>query len=219
MRRISYFQFLIPKQQGAARPTSARAGFTLIEIVIAMGITMMVGVLFVRLSRDVTDTTLRFSRTLITQQAIETTLQVIIPEIRSIAQSNDGSFPISVAATSTFEFYSDIDRDGLFDRVRYFLDGATLTKGVIKPTGSPLAYVTSTETLQSLVDNIIVGSQIFTYYDRNATTTNSVPLQQPVSPLDVKTIRVSLVANQGTSSTPSLVGVDTEATIRNLRYK
>ena len=195
------------------------AGFTLFETVVSMGIIMIVAVLFMRLSRDVTDTTLRFNRSLITQTTIEQTLQMILPEVRSITESNVGAFPVSVAGTSTFEFYSDIDQDGLFERVRYFLDGNTFYKGVIKPSGSPLTYATSSESLRDLVDNMISGSQIFTYYDETATSTNSTPLQQPVSPLDVKTVKIALVANQGTTSTPAVVGVETEATIRNLRYK
>lgn len=201
------------------RITSTTSGFTLVEVVIAMGITMIVAVLFMNLSRDITDTAIRFNRSLITQQAVESTVQSMIPEIRSIAQSNDGAFPVSVAGTSTFEFYSDIDRDGLFERVRYFLDGTTFTKGVIKPTGSPLVYATSSEVFQTLVDNMIPTNQIFRYYDQTATSTYSQQLQQPVSPLNVKTISISIIANQGTTSTPSLVGVETSATIRNLRYK
>jgi type II secretory pathway component PulJ len=194
-------------------------GFTLLEIVITMGIVMMVGVLFMRLSRDVTDSTLRFSGELVTQAQLTNTIQVILPEIRSAAPANDGSYAILDASTSTFRFFSDIDRDGLFDQVRYFLSGTTFKKGVIKPTGSPLQYVSSTESVQDLVYNIILGSQLFTYYDKNATSTNSTPLQQPLDVSQVKTVRITLVANQGTSSTPSLVGVETQATIRNLRYK
>lgn len=198
---------------------TSRKGFTLIETVVAMGIVMVVAVLFMRFSRDVTDSTVRFSGSLLTQQQLNVTMQVLLPEIRSASQGNDGSFPIAHAATSSFQFYSDIDRDGLFDRVRYYLQGTTFTKGVIEPTGSPLAYVTSTETFQDLVYNVIPGSQIFSYYDKTATSTASTPLSQPVDVSRVKAVRITLVANQGTSSTPSLTGVETTATIRNLRYK
>ena len=184
-----------------------------------MAIVMIVGVLFMRLSQDITSSALRFTNSLVTQQSIQSTLQTMVPEIRSAAQSNDGAYAISVAATSTFEFYSDVDRDGLFDRVRYFLSNTTFKKGVTKPTGSPLTYATSSEVLQDLVENVIPGSQIFSYYDKNATSSGSTALPSPVDPVQVKTIKITLVANQGTSSTPSIVGVETSATVRNLRYK
>ncbi len=194
-------------------------GFTLLEIVISMGMVMMLGVLFMRLSRDVTDSTLRFSGSLVTQQQLDQTMQILLPEIRSATQGNDGSFPVLAAGTSSVQFYSDIDHDGLFDLVHYYLSGTTFEKGVIEPTGSPLIYASSTETVQDLVYNIVPGTQLFTYYDKNATSTDSTPIQQPVDVSQVKTIKITLIANQGTSSTPSLTGVETEATIRNLRYK
>lgn len=199
--------------------TRKASGFTLLEIVIAMGIVAMVAVLFMRLSRDITDSTLRFSGSLLTQEQLNQTMQIILPEIRSASQANDGSFPILSAGTSSFQFYSDIDHDGLFDLVRYRLNGTTFEKGVVKPTGSPLQYVTSTETFRDLVYNIIPGAQLFTYYDKNATSTASASLQQPIDVSLVKTVKITLVANQGTTSTPSITGVETEATIRNLRHK
>lgn len=195
-------------------------GFTLIELVVGMAIVAVVAVLFMNFSRDVTDSAIRFSGSLLTQQQIQQTLQLMMPEIRSASPSNNGAYPISIAGTSTLEFYSDVDRDHItFEKVRYFLNGSTFRKGVVKPTGSPLAYVTSTETFSDLVNGMITGSVIFTYYDASATSTLSPPLQQPVQALQVKIIKANLVANQGTTSTPSIVGVESEATIRNLRYK
>jgi prepilin-type N-terminal cleavage/methylation domain-containing protein len=194
-------------------------GFTLIELVITMGIVTMVGVLFMRLSRDITDSTLRFSGSLITQAALDQTMQVILPEIRSASQANDGSYPILEAGTSSLQFYSDVTQDGLFDLVRYYLEGSTFKKGVVAPTGSPLAYVTSTEVIRDVVYDVIPGAQLFTYYDKTATSPDSTPLQQPVDVSKVRTIKITLVANQGTTSTPSITGVETQATIRNLRNK
>jgi prepilin-type N-terminal cleavage/methylation domain-containing protein len=197
----------------------ARRGFTLVEVIIAMGILIAVGVTFAQLSLRITGSTLQFTSSLVTQQAIQETLLAMIPEIRSIAQSNDGAYPISAASTSTFEFYSDIDRDGLFERVRYFWNGTKFTKGVIKPTGSPLTYVTSTEVLVDQVQNLVTGTQLFTYYDKTATSSASTPMSSPIDPLGIKIVKIYIVANQGTTAAPSLVGVETEATIRNLRYK
>ena len=195
------------------------SGFTILEIVIALGITMVVAFLFMRFARFVGDSTFKLSGSLVTEQQIRQTLALMMPEIRSASQSNIGGYPISQAASSTFEFYSDVDRNGTFDKVRYFLSGTTLRKGVVLPTGNPLGYVTSTETIVDLVSNIIPGNQIFTYYDVAATSSFSTALTQPVDVLKVKTVKVSLVANQGTTAAPSIVGVEDEATIRNLRYK
>ncbi len=196
----------------------AQQGFTLLEVLIAMAIVTAIGYFVLLFGRDITSYSIRFNGSLLTQQELQQTLQIMIPEIRSATQSNAGNYPILTAASTTLAFFSDIDRNGTFDQVRYFLNGSTFTKGVIKPTGSPLAYSTSSEASYDLVHNMI-GSQIFTYYDINATTTQSTPLPFPVDVLKVRMVRITLVANQGTTSTPSVVGVESQATIRNLRYQ
>ncbi len=198
---------------------NAAAGFTLIEIVVSMAITVVIAILLVRLARDTTDSTLRFNNQLVTQQQIEQTLQLIVPEIRSISQGIDGSYPIAAAASSSFQFFSDVDRDGKLDKVRYFMNGNILQKGIIKPAGSPASYPTSTEIISDLVSGIVSGTQVFSYYGSAATSSGSTPLPSPINVLSIKTVKVTIVADQGLPGKPSLAGAETSANIRNLRYK
>ena len=51
------------------------------------------------------------------RRGIETTVK----EIREAGPGDDGSYPIVLAADKEFIFYSDIDKDGQTERVRYFL--------------------------------------------------------------------------------------------------
>jgi len=199
--------------------STSTAGFTLIEVVMTMAIVSFIGIFITYFSRDIFDSSLRVNNSLLAQQQIQQTLQLMMPEIRSASQSENGGYPIEQAASSSFMFYADIDQDGDFDRVRYFLNGTTFTKGVVGPTGSPLTYPTSSESLQPLVSNMVLGTQIFTYYGSTATSSQSTALSFPVNVLAIKTVEVSIVANQGTTSTPAFVGAKNQATIRNLRYK
>lgn len=194
-------------------------GFTLIEVLVGMVIAVIVVFFIISFAADITDSSLRLSGSLFTQQQLQQTLQVMIPEIRSVGQSNVGAYPIEVATTTTFSFYSDIDRDGKFEKVRYFLDGTTFKKGVIVPTGEPLTYDDEDEDIFPLIDNIVVGPQIFSYYDIDATSTQSTQLPNPVDVLKIRMVKVTLVANQGTEGQVSVVGAEDQATIRNLRYK
>ena len=203
------------------RPSTARfsqGGFTLIEVLITMALMTGVAFMITRLSGDLTDYSLRFNRGIFTQQEIQQTLQAILPEIRSAAQSNTGVYPIVSAATTSLTFYSDLDRNGTYEQVRYFLQSGIFKKGVIKPTGNPPTYPTSTEIVYDLVHGMTT-STIFYYYENTATSTFSAPLSTPVDVLKVRTVEVRLIANQGTTSTQSLTGIDNRATIRNLRYK
>lgn len=198
--------------------TRNQKGLTLIEVLITMALMTGIAFLITKLSGDLTGYSLRFNRSIFTQQEIQQTLQAILPEIRSATQSNTGVYPIVSAATTSFTFYSDLDRNGTFEQVRYFLQSGVFKKGVIKPTGNPPTYPSSSEVIYELVHGMTT-STIFYYYDSTATSTFSSPLSSPVDVLKVRTVEVRLIANQGTTSTQSLTGIDNRATIRNLRYK
>lgn len=185
-----------------------------------MASAIVVGLMFVvgYFGNHLATENIRINMGILVEQEMHQTLQLMIPEIRSASQSNVGNYPIESAATTTLVFYSDINRDGVFERVRYFLDGSTFKKGVVNPTGDPLVYVTSSEKISELVHNMI-ESQIFSYYDMNATSTAATPLTHPVDVQDINIVRITLVANRGTTSSPSIVGTESQATIRNLRYR
>jgi prepilin-type N-terminal cleavage/methylation domain-containing protein len=51
--------------------------------------------------------------------------KTMLREIREARTGADGSYPIEKAGDSEFIFYSDIDGDGLVERVRYFLGGTS----------------------------------------------------------------------------------------------
>ena len=67
----------------------------------------------------------------------------------------------------TFTFYSDIDSDGVKERVRYFKDNLDFKKGIIEPTGDPLEYVLGNETISTLTGALENVDPIFNYYDRS----------------------------------------------------
>ncbi len=48
-------------------------------------------------------------------------IETMVKEIREARSGDDGSFPIEKAGDKEFIFYSDIDKDGETERVRYFL--------------------------------------------------------------------------------------------------
>src|SRR3989338_4320597 len=67
-------------------------------------------------------------------------LKTMTSEIRTASIAETGAYTINQATASSFIFYSDIDNDGLKEKLRYFLTDTSLQKGVIKPTGAPLSY-------------------------------------------------------------------------------
>lgn len=48
-------------------------------------------------------------------------LEIMVKEIREAKEGENGAYPIEFAGDKEFVFYSDVDNDGLTERVRYFL--------------------------------------------------------------------------------------------------
>ncbi|GAH01165.1 unnamed protein product [marine sediment metagenome] len=51
-------------------------------------------------------------------------VSIMVKEIREATSGEDGSYPIEKAGNKEFIFYSDVDKDGAIERVRYFLGGS-----------------------------------------------------------------------------------------------
>jgi hypothetical protein len=128
-----------------------------------------------------------------------------------------GAYAIVQAATSSLTFYDDIDNDSSIEKVRYFLSGSTLKKGVVEPSGSPLNY-NGTETIKELVHNIAnnATTSIFSYYDSSYAGTSS-PLALPVNVLSVRLIKVSLVIDSDPLKPPAPIYMSTQVSIRNIK--
>jgi prepilin-type N-terminal cleavage/methylation domain-containing protein len=157
-----------------------RHGFTLVEMLVAIGIfILIVGALF-SLGRFIFRQNVILQTGLLAGQDARQTLGRLAVELRAATTADTGAFAIAQAATSSLIFFSDIDGDGFHDRVRYFTSGATLKRGIIKPTGSPLSYNPASEILTTAVNRLANPNQtIFNYYDKNYAGT-STPMTAPI---------------------------------------
>lgn len=190
-------------------------GFTLIEILVA--ITVATGILFVvgTFSINILNFNNVLTPTFQAQQELNLTLQSMALEIQSMSPSSIGSYSISQVGTSTITFFSDIDDDGLFEQIRYFLSGTTLKKGVLKPTGSPLSYVVANEKINDVVHDIYISNPvIFSYYDGNYTGSES-PLPYPVDISKIRLIGVDLFVKNSNLNSP--ISFSLKLMPRNLR--
>ena len=129
--------------------------------------------------------------------------------------ADTGAYVINQAEASSFIFYSDIDNDGLKEKVRYFLIGTTLQKGVIKPTGSPLSYNPLNETISTLAENL-TNVSIFDYYDKFYDGTTA-PLSLPVNTSDIRLIKITIIIDKDPNRSPTAMTFSTEVSIRNLK--
>lgn len=189
----------------------------MIEILIALAITalitMALGTLGARLLR---------SRTAVTglaanQESINMLITPLLIELRSMQTSNTGVFPIEAASTSSLTFYSDTNKDGQVERLRYFLESDTLKRGVVVPSGNPPAYNLASELINNVIANLTPqGIGIFTYFG-DATDIDGAALVWPLTLSTIKVIKINLVVNQNPGQVPGALYFTTSVAPRNLR--
>jgi prepilin-type N-terminal cleavage/methylation domain-containing protein len=196
-----------------------RAGFSLFEIIIVVAIfaTMISAVAKLKNTTELMQEIVGQKMT--SGQDIEQVLQIMSSEIRAAGPSALGAYPIESASTSSFVFFSDVDRDGVFERIRYFLETSTIRQGIIKPTGTPAGYPPGEEIFSLVTDNVIISSTtpLFAYFDSAYTGTQTSSLPLPIEVTKIRTVKINIYRDTkpGTAPAPSLFTA--EVTLRNLR--
>lgn len=193
-------------------------GLTLVEVLVSISIMVLIGLAIANFSRDIFSYNSSLQSNLTVQLDARKVLRTAITELRSSSQSSLGGYPISQAGTSSLTFYSNIDTDSDRERLRYFLQGNTLMRGVIHPTGTQLTYNTNNETFDTVVRDIINGTStpIFTYFDQDYTGTSS-PLTQPVNISSIRMVKIHVIVDRDPNRSPIPITVMTQGTLRNLK--
>ncbi len=146
-------------------------------------------------------------------------IDTMVQEIKSARPGEDGSYPIQTADDFSFTFFGDIDGDSKVEKVRYWLEGTNLKKGVIKPSGTPLSYPSNTETIKILSPYVRNGATpIFRYYnsDYPGDLVNN-PLPTPTRLLQTKLMQVTLQINVDVDKAPNSFILESQTQLRNLK--
>jgi prepilin-type N-terminal cleavage/methylation domain len=193
-------------------------GFTLVELLVSIFIISLLTVTINTFARDVFYDSYALSDSMSAQFDTRHIVNIMANELRESAPSSLGSYQLSSATDSVIAFYSDINNDGLEDQVRYFVNGATLQKGVVVPTGSPLSYNQANEKISTLISGVVASSTqpIFQYYPSTYAGTSS-PLTQPVNIANISFVKITIIIDKNTNHAPSQVVVTTGVSLRNLK--
>lgn len=198
--------------------TQSQKAFSLIEIIVVVAIFSLIIVLVGSFQSNILVYNKYSSDVISSAQDARSILRTMVQEMRSAKTGNNGSYPIVQVATSTIVFFSDTDADGLQEQIRYFITTTTLTKGVIKPSGSPLSYNPSQEKFSILAYNIKNGTStsLFEYFDSSYNGTSS-PLVQPVAVNTIRLVRINLLIDADPRRSPLPRLYTSDATFRNLK--
>src|SRR3989344_283074 len=197
-------------------------GFTLVETIMTvfMFIVLTIGISAVTIT--IFKSYKQQSQSLSNVDQVTMVASAFTNELRNSAYGNDGSFPLNQAGNSQIIFYStSLNGNGVVNRIRYYLSGNSLYKGVVTPTGSPLAYNLAEEVTDKIQDNVMNNATttipIFYYYDGNYAGTGSA-LSQPININNVKFVKINLlVLKQPSLSTTTVFYFNIGAAIRNLK--
>ncbi len=192
-----------------------KKGFSLIEVLIGTSIFVLIVGVLTLFSRNIWVYQSYISTGLSLSNEGRAALKTMTAEIRTASTADTGVFVIALATSSAFTFYSDIDDDGLKEKVRYFLNGSSLQKGVLKPTGSPLAYNPANEIISTLASNV-TNAAIFEYYDKNYDGTTAA-LASPINVALVRLVKITIKIDKNLNRAPGEKTFSTKVSLRNLK--
>lgn len=142
-------------------------------------------------------------------------MNIVVAALRTASYSNNGAYPVISIAPNQVAFYANvIPNDPLIQQVRFFVQGTSLYEGVIEPSGDPLSYAASSETISNLsnyVQNLTVGTTTFTYYDQNGN-----PIANMANYTAMRFVTVNLIVDVSTTSLQTQLDLMSSAALRNL---
>lgn len=187
-------------------------GFTLIEALIAIVIFVLgIGAVFM-VSLSVYNTNSYLFQQSIAMGEARRGIETMLKEIQEAKNGQDGSYIIEKANDYEFIFYSDVDTDQQTEKIRYFLDGENLKRGIIEPTGHPVQYLLQNEKIITITSYVRNQPPIFRYYDGQ---NNELPA--PARLKDTKLMMVYIVVNVDPARPPEDFVLESYVQLRNLK--
>lgn len=195
------------------------AGFTIIEVVVSVGLFSLIAIGIVVLVSQIITRTNSQSGYLADSDSARKLGFKMMQELRNGVPSNTGGYALEKAGEQEIIFYSNIDGGTEVERIRYFISNEQLKKGVLKPTGNPLTYNTANETVEVVENSVGNGSSpLFYYYNGNYAGTSDTYLTQPVNVSQVTYVKLNLqLFHKGTSAGTATYTVTVGASIRNIK--
>ncbi len=194
-------------------------GFTLIEVIVSIaifallftGVVELVGKIFTQAGGQ--------SLLLSNADQARKIVFAFADEIRNATYGNDGSYPVAEANDQEIIFFSSEPQNPqIADKIRYYISGNALYRGITVPSGSPLSYNGANEQSTKIEDTVANGTTpLFYYYDGNYDGTTS-PLTQPVNLTQIRFIKINMVIpNPAGTQTNNTFPITGGATLRNLK--
>ncbi len=195
-----------------------QAGFTFVETIIGVSIFLLVSFLVSSFARDIFSLNYVVQGNLNAEIDSRHVVKIIVTELREAGPSALGAYAIASATPSNLIFYSDVDNDGIREKVRYFVSGTNLKRGIVSPSGSPLVYDDTQEKLSTIISGFVSSSTLplFQYYPSSYAGTSS-PLTVPVDISSIRLVKVAVIIDKDPNRSPISIITTSQVSVRNLK--
>jgi len=172
-------------------------GLTLIEMLVSMALISLLSLAVVGLQFVISQNQIIIWRSYTNVDDANVSVSSFVREVRASRSGENGAFTIESANDNSLTFYSDVDYDGLTEKIRYSRNENVLEKGIINPVGYPATYPADQERVRILSENIQNDTDpIFYYYNEDWPEDDiNNPLLTPTDPSDIKLIKIYLILN------------------------
>jgi prepilin-type N-terminal cleavage/methylation domain-containing protein len=193
-------------------------GFTLVELLLSVLVISVIAVTVGTFQKDVFSLNYSLQGSLNAQLDARHVVKIMVTELRKASPSALGAYPVALASSTAITFYSDVDNNGVKDKVRYFVSGSTVRKGVVAPTGNPLVYNDANEKLTTIITGFVSSSTLplFQYYPSSYTGTTS-PLTLPIDVLALRLVKITVIIDKDPAHSPAMIVVTSQVNLRNLK--
>jgi prepilin-type N-terminal cleavage/methylation domain-containing protein len=194
------------------RTHCGEAGFSLTELMIVCAILPVIlgaaYLVFTTMSGNYSSISAQSEATSEAQRAMDT----MVREIRQAQETTAGGGALAAADPDRCSFYADMDRDGVPERITYYVDGTDLYRMVATSSTqvSPYTYVDGPA--KRVVNLTTTSVVVFTYFDNGAPDT---AVTHPV-PAQVCAVGIRLSASRPAQNGQVAVEFTTRVKIRAL---
>ncbi len=203
------------------KPYDGLQGFTLIEVMMSAALMVVLGGSVLGLQYILSNSQLTAFNSYTAVEEANSIVASFTSELRAIQQADTGAYPIEVADDNQVVFFSDIDYDGVVERVRYTATGTQMVKGVTEPSGTPLTYDLGTESTRVMTQflNDSITTPIFLYFNGdwpNDLTNN--PLLPGSRLSDTRLVRISINMRIASQVSEDTFALESHVQPRALKY-
>ncbi len=193
-------------------------GFTLIEVVVVIGIFGLISGGVITLVSSVFVQSSKQGESIADTDQARKLSNKLTQELRNAVYGENGAYPLNSAGNQEIIFFSNVDSDDEVERVRYYLQSGALYKGIIQPTGSPYTYNPAQEVAVKVQSSVANNSTpLFYYYNDSYDGITGTALTQPVNVAQVNFIKLNLILSNKAASSNVTYTVTGGSSIRNLK--